>query len=313
MKLKIFLFIIIFNFANFVEPNASKIEILYKIEDEIITNHDLIDEINYISLGRDLSGFSKNELLEISKKSLMREKFKTIELNRYYEINYSENLESENIKYLFENLSKNLDFISIEEFQTYLKLNNIDEQKLKKKLFIENFWNKLIVDIYGKQVKINENRINEKITKLKNQENNTKAYNLSEIVFFEKTKEENDLRLKQIIQKIKNESFEKAAILFSISESAKKSGNIGWINENQISDKILNAIKNLKIEEFSKPIVTSGGNIILKINDLKIIDNEFDEKKEKEKLINFERNRILNEYSLIHLKKVENQIYVEKF
>ena len=36
-------------------------------------------------------------------------------------------------------------------------------------------------------------------------------------------------------------------------------------------------------------------------------------KKEMERLFSFERDRILNEYSIIYYKEIENKAYVEKF
>ena len=73
------------------------------------------------------------------------------------------------------------------------------------------------------------------------------------------------------------------------------------------------AIKDLKIGEFSKPIITSGGIILLKINNKKKVSSRIDKKKEMDRLISYERDRILNEYSIIYYKEVENKAYVEKF
>ena len=100
---------------------------------------------------------------------------------------------------------------------------------------------------------------------------------------------------------------------FDISESSKIGGEIGWINQNQISNKIFLAIRNLEIGGFSKPVITTGGIILLKINDKKKISAQIDREKETKKLISFERERLLNEYSMIYYKEVETKSYVEKF
>ena len=66
-------------------------------------------------------------------------------------------------------------------------------------------------------------------------------------------------------------------------------------------------------EEFSKPIIAYSGIIFLKVNYKKKIDVKIDKKKEMERLLSFERDRILNEYSIIYYKEIENKAYVEKF
>ena len=107
--------------------------------------------------------------------------------------------------------------------------------------------------------------------------------------------------------------FRDAAVIHSISESSKIGGEIGWINQNQISNKVFLAIRNLEIGDFSKPVITAGGIILLKINDKKKISAKIDKEKEMKKLISFERRRLLNEYSMIYYKEVETKSYVEKF
>ena len=98
-----------------------------------------------------------------------------------------------------------------------------------------------------------------------------------------------------------------------MSESAKLGGGIGWVNQNQISKKVFLAIKDLKIGEFSDPIITAGGIILLNVNAKKNVDTEINKEEEMKRLITFEQDRILNEYSMIYYKEIENKAYVEKF
>ena len=120
-------------------------------------------------------------------------------------------------------------------------------------------------------------------------------------------------KTQEITDSIKTIGFKDAAVIHSISESSKLGGEIGWINENQMPKKIFLAIKDLEIGEFSKPIITPGGIILLKINNKKSVSAKVDKKKEMDRLISYERDRILNEYSIIYYKEVENKAYVEKF
>ena len=76
---KLFLLLLIFLAPQITEP--SEIKILYKIENEIITNQDMVNEINYlISLNNNLKNLSKNNLSKIALNSVINEKIKLLEI-----------------------------------------------------------------------------------------------------------------------------------------------------------------------------------------------------------------------------------------
>ena len=67
--------IIIYFFSIFIIINSanSKIEIKYKVDNEIITNIDILNEKNYlIFLRPNLKNLTEDEILKISKNSLIR-------------------------------------------------------------------------------------------------------------------------------------------------------------------------------------------------------------------------------------------------
>ena len=194
-----------------------------------------------------------------------------------------------------------------------MRIKNINIDDLKKKFIIERFWNQLIFDKYRNLVKIDKNKIENNLEELIKNNSKILSFNLSEIIFLEKNREAIEKKTQEILASIENIGFKDTAVLHSISESSKLGGEIGWINQNQISKKIFLEIKDLEIGEFSKPIIASSGIIFLKVNDKKKIDAQIDKKKEMERLLSFERDRILNEYSIIYYKEIENKAYVEKF
>ena len=183
---------------------------------------------------------------------------------------------------------------------------------MKEKLLIENYWNQLIYDKYKYLIKIDENKIKYQLQKLINSNKDLLSFDLSEIVFLEKNEDEFKNKYEKILLSIKNRGFEESAALFSISESASSKGKIGWVNETQVSKIILDEIKNLELGEFSKPINTSSGKIILKVNDKKNVSNKLDVEKEKMKLIQYEQNKLLNQFSILYYKEIQNKIYAEK-
>ena len=311
---KILIYTLIIYLQSIVSVISKEIKILYKINDSIITNHDIFEEINYlVSLNKNLTQLSNKQLSSNAEKSLIREIIKKDEISKFYEINYKEEIKSEKIDLIIKNFRENMGFKSSQEFENYLKVKNIDINDLKKKFVIEQFWNQLIFDKYRNLVKIDSNKINSVLEKLIKSNSEVLSFNLSEIIFFEKNRKEIEKKSEEIIASIQTIGFKDSAVIHSISESSKLGGEIGWISENQISKKIFLAIKDLEIGEFSKPIITAGGIIFLKVNNKKKVNTSVDKEKQRKRLISFEKDRILNEYSIIYYKEIENKAYVEKF
>ena len=313
MKKTIIYTLIIF-FQIIVNSYSNEIKILYKINNSVITSYDVIEEINYlVSLNQNLEQLSEKELFSNAQRSLIREKIKKDEIAKFYEVNYNDAINSKNLDNIIRNFSQNLGFNSEEEFENYLNIKNIDIDELKKKFLIEKLWNTLIFDKYNKMIKIDKAIIDNKVEEIIKSNSEIISFNLSEIIFLEKDKNAIDKKYQEIISSIQTVGFRDAAVIHSISESSKIGGEIGWINQNQISNKVFLAIRNLEIGDFSKPVITAGGIILLKINDKKKISAQIDKEKETKKLISYERERLLNEYSMIYYKEVETKSYVEKF
>ena len=311
---KILIYTLIIYLQSIVSVISKEIKILYKINDSIITNHDIFEEINYlVSLNKNLTQLSNKQLSSNAEKSLIREIIKKDEISKFYEINYNEEIKSEKIDLIIKNFRENMGFKSSQEFENYLKVKNININDLKKKFIIEQFWNQLIFDKYRNLVKIDSNKINSVLEKLIKSNSEVLSFNLSEIIFLEKNRKEIEKKSEEIITSIQTIGFKDSAVIHSISESSKLGGEIGWISENQISKKIFLAIKDLEIGEFSKPIITAGGIIFLKVNNKKKVNTSVDKEEQRKRLISFERNRILNEYSMIYYKEIENKAYVERF
>ena len=308
-KLIFCFFLITFSFKVL----GSEIKILYKINDNIITSYDVENESNYLkTLNKNLANLPKKELMETAVQSLIREKIKKDEIDRVFEINYEQAMKSRNIENVIKSIYSNLNFETEKDFFDYLEKNNVSEINLKQKFVLEQMWNQLIVNKYNNLIKINENEINQKVDEIISKNKDVVSFNLSEIVFLEKNKKDNEKKYLEIKKSIKEIGFDETAILYSISESAKLGGKIGWINENQISKKIVDKINDISIGEYSQIINTAGGNIILKLNDKKKEKIEINRQEEITKLIKSKKNQLFTEYSIIFYKELENKAYVEK-
>ena len=311
---KIFTYSLIIYLQFVVNTFSSEIKILYKINNSVITNQDVVEEINYlVSLNQNLSQLDNEQLSSNAQKSLIREKIKKDEINKFYDVNYEKAIESEKLSNIIKNFRENIGFKSNQEFEDYLKNKDIDIKELRNKFLVEQLWNQLIVDKYINLIKIDSTKINNELEQIIKNNSEILSFNLSEIIFLEKDKDTIENKYQEIISSIQTIGFKDAAVIHSMSESSKLGGEIGWINQNQISKKIFLAIKNLEIGQFSNPIITAGGIFLLKVNDKKKINANIDKEKEMERLIAFEKQRLLNEYSIIYYKEIENKSYVEKF
>jgi len=194
------------------------------------------------------------------------------------------------------------------EFKKYLSVYNLSIEDVKKKLEIEVLWNELIYKKFYGQIDIDEEKIKKKINKNKIQKN----YLLSEIFFSGENKEKIDEKYNLIKKSISEIGFKNTANIYSFTESAKIGGSIGWIGENQLAKKIVNEINKLQVGEFTKPINIPGGLIILKLDEKadKKISLDFDS--EFKKLIAYEKNRQLNQFSTIYFNKLKFNTRIEQ-
>ena len=304
IKIIFFIFFLFNIFTNIVQASNNAF-IVMKVNNEIITNININEEYRYlIALNTDLKSLKKEEIFNLAKNSFLREKIKENELKKYFKLNQSSKYIDQTIK----NLYVSLNIVSENEFKKYLSVYNLTIEDVKKKLEIEVLWNELIYKKFHKQIDIDEEKIKKKINENKIQKN----YLLSEIFFSGENKEKINEKYNLIKKSISEIGFKNTANIYSLTESAKIGGSIGWIGENQLTKKVVNEINKLQIGEFTKPIDIPGGVIILKLDEKedKKITLDFDS--EFKKLIEYDRNRQLNQFSAIYFNKLKFNTKIEQ-
>ena len=298
----IFITNLFFNQAQPMETISTKI--IYRIQDEIITNVDIKNEFKYlVALNNTLKELDKKKILTISSESIIKEKIKKIEISKNFK---KIKVEKEYLNGLLKNAYLRLGLKSLDDFELYLKDYDLTLKNIEKKITIDALWNELIYDKYASQISINKEQIKKKI--LKNEKVQSKEYYLSEIIFDVESKGEIEKKYKEISKSINQIGFENSASIYSISKTAKIGGDIGWINENSLNNEIKMNIKNLKIEEISKPMILSNGILILKVVNTKNTKINIDAESELKKAINYERNRQLNQFSQIYYNKIKKNL-----
>ena len=300
--MKIFFYIIIsiffFNSAYSIES-----KIIYKIQNEIITNIDLKNEFKYLLvLNNRLKDIDKDTAFLISKESLVRDKIKKIEIMKNFK-NLKIDQKYEDI--LIKDIYLKLGLDNKDQFIEYLKEYDLKLKNIIEKITINALWNDLIIRKYSAKIEINEKKIKNKIDLINQQ--TTRDFLLSEIVYEVENKEEINKKFIEIKKSIKDIGFENTVSLFSISASAKTGGNIGWVNEKSLSQDILKNIEKME-GNLTQPIILPNSILMLKINEIKKSTLKIDYDIELKKAIDYERNKQLNQYSIIYFNRIKKNL-----
>ena len=224
-------------------------KIIVKVNNKIITYLDIINEKRYLkALNPNLNNLEENKVYEIAKNSLVREKIKEIEILKYKKIEINQDY----LENIIEQVYKKIGFNNKTDFIKYLTNLNINISLIEKKLSNEAIWNSLIYERFNSQLKINNEEIEKNVKNLKN---TSKSYLLSEILFSIENKNQKEKYIQKITQSINENGFGNTALIFSISDSANTGGKLGWVNENNISKKILNELNKIKRNQYTNPIL----------------------------------------------------------
>jgi len=298
---------IIYSFLIINHSNSSENKILFKVNNEIITSLDILNELQYLqTINKEFKNIKRDEAFQISKNSLIREKIKEIEIKKILsEIKFKDKiLDNLILKYF-----KEFKITSINEFENFFLSKNIDPNLIRKKITIEVLWNELVYKKYQKNIKINKQLVIDDLKKNDKQ----LEFLISEILFNINENENLNDKLNLINNSIQKNNFSQTALVYSISETSNKGGKLGWIKESILSKNILKEIKKLKIGEHTNPILVPGGFLILQLIDLRETSKDFDLDKEIKKIINEKTNQQLNRFSNIYFNKIKKDIKINEF
>ena len=299
--------LIILSIFIFLKSNVHSMDsasIIYKINNEIISNIDIEDETRYlIALNNQLKTMDDETISKIAEESLIKEKIKKNELLKYYLLDQKNpNLDSI-IKTYFLRLGIDTD----DDFDEYLKGYDLKIEDIRKKMEIEATWNELIYTKYNSFLQIDKKKLR---IKLKNQKpDNVKSYLISEIIFEDNSNKDKYDLIKESIEEI---GFSNTANIYSISDTSKFGGKIGWVKEQNLNEKILIMIKNLEIGLNTQPFQVGSNFLILRLEDIKVETKDIDEEKALKQLIDFEIQRQMDRFSKTYYNKVKLNAQIEK-
>ena len=307
IKIIILFFILIY--AN--RSIANTVNIIYTVDNNLITNVDINNEITYLKLlSKEMRSMDDKSLVMYASKSIIREKIKEIEILKYFKFGLNDEIVDQNLLNLITSLGIN----DISEFDNEIKNLSLSKEYIKKKIEIEILWNQIIFNKFKNKLSIDEDKIKKNLKdKLNNVKNEIEEYYLYEILFSPSSTSNIREELEKIKKSINEIGFENTARVFSTSSSSSNGGDIGWIQKNQLSKQIASKIEDLQKLEVSDVIDVPGGKLIIMLKDKRKLKVKVSFDEEFKKALLMERNKQLNQFSTIYFKKVElNTVIDEK-
>ena len=281
-------------------------KIILKIDNEIITTIDVFNEITNLKFfDKNINRFKDEEIYQIAVQSITKYKIKKNEISK----NFS-NIKFQNENYLnqiIENTYKELNFKNLEDFKYALSKNQINFENFREKLITDILWNQIIFSKYINNLVVDEEKLKEQI---KNTNKKVISLYLKEIVYEVSNVAEISTKYNLIKNDINELGFEGAALKHSISNTSSNGGNLGWIDDQSISNEILNELKKISVKSITEPIRISSGFLILQKFDEKEIEKNFSVEEQLKNLIDYEKNQQLNNYSNLYFNKVKKNIKI---
>ena len=165
-------------------------------------------------------------------------------------------------------------------------------------------WNDLIYQKFSKKVVIDKERIKNEISQ-NSQKKFQKEFLLSEIVFIVANKDEFDNKYQKILLDIEKIGFKKTALIHSNSDTASNGGLIGWVKEDNLNQNIKEIISKLQPGQFTKPIRTTSGYMLIKIEEEREYLSNLNLDDKIEEVIKFKMNNQLNQFSNMYFNKLK--------
>ena len=301
-KLKIIFIIIVLISSGIKQSNALENKILFKIDNEIITTIDIYEEIKFLKVfNPEINNLDETKLYEISKSSILRDKIKKIEI-----MNFMDELKVNDkfILNLINNKYPKIKVESLENFEIYLKNNNLNSENLREKFTIELIWNDMVYQKFSKKIIIDKEKIKNEILQSAKKDKQREVL-LSEIIFNVNKKNEFTDKYEKILLDIEKIGFKKTALIHSNSDTASNGGLIGWIKEDNLNQNIKEIISKLQPGQFTKPIRTTSGYMLIKIEEEREYLSNLNLDDKIEEVIKFKMNNQLNQFSNMYFNKLK--------
>ena len=279
------------------------------VGNKAITKSDVLNEIKLILIlnNKIFSEKERKKLQQIAIKSIIKRHVKQIEIEKSNFLEFNQ----QDVKKEILRLANNIN-VDVETLKKICASNQLDFSIIEDQIKIELLWNSLIFQLYKDRLSVNLDEIDEQLKLIQNKKE-IEEYLISEIVIKTVEKDKLESVIRELKNKIKIEGFESVAISLSISDSASRGGNLGWIKENLISKKLLSIIANTPLGNISEPILLPRGILIFKVRNKRKIEKNINIEETKNELVNSEKTKILNMHSSAHYNNIRSSVSVKFF
>ena len=306
-KLKKIIFVLIVSFLFVSTGNAViKDSIFATVGNKVITKSDIINEIKILLILNETSYSEeiKNQFDQSAVQSIIKRTIKKIEIEKHDSLRFNPKDVDDELEQLASNLNIDLDTLE----QTLIA-NGINLSVINDQISTDLLWNSLIFLLYKDRLSINLDEIVDELQML-DQNKEINEYLISEIIIKPILRENLEVKLKEIYNEIETKGFDNVAIEKSISETAIKGGDLGWINENTIAKEFREKIVKTSIGKISEPIFLPQGILFFKIRDKRTLKQLISLEDTKNQLVGAKKMKILNMYSLSHYDKLIRNISI---
>ena len=285
---------------------AIKDSLFATVGSKAITQSDILNEIKIILIltGQNFTEDIKEQLQSGAIQSTIKRNIKKIEIEKHKFLTFNQSDIDLELKKYASNL--NMDYATLKN--TFI-VNGIDLSHVTDQIQTELLWNSLIFQLYKNRLVINLDEIDEQLKSIQNKKE-IEEYLISEIIIKLVPKDKLESTIKKIKNKIKIEGFEKVAMNLSISETALKGGDLDWVSENAISEKFKSKIINTPVGNISEPMILPEGILFFKVRDTKKSKQFTNLEDAKNKLVNYEKMKILRMYSKSYYENLKKSISI---
>jgi len=301
---------IIILFFYLVESNAAiKDSLFATVGNKAITRSDIVNEIKTILIlsGQNFSQDYAQQIESSAIQSTIKRNIKQIEIEKYNYLKFNQADLNNELNQLASNINMNLDTL-----KNIFIANGINFSDINNQIRTELLWNSLIFNLYKDRLSININEIDEQLKLIQNKKE-TYEYLISEIIIKAVSKDKLKDKIIEIKNKINTEGFEKVAVNFSISETSIRGGDLGWINENVLSNKLKSKIVSTSVGNISEPTILPEGILFFKVRDKRKLKKLTNLEDVKNQLVNAEKTKILNMHSMSHYDSVQRSISIQYY
>ena len=277
------------------------------VGNKAITKLDVVNEIKKILILNNMSysDEKRDELHQLAIKAIVKRNIKQIEIEKNNFLKFSQ----KDLDLELNSLAARLN-MDLQTLRNVCESNGLAFSKIEDQLKTELLWNSLVFYLYSDRISINQDEIKEQLLSSQNKKE-VKEYLISEIVIEPISDDKLKLKVEELKNKIKDEGFENVAMNLSISQTAERGGDLGWVSENVISEKFKSQISKTPIGKVSEPLFINDGILFFQVRDVRLVKNEVNLENLKKKLLRIEKTKILNMYSLSHYDNLRRSILVK--